>query len=88
MIPTWQEQCEHLSDEMIVTNELIQHMMREEIDELREALKMRELSDEEILKIAYDNLGDENPKWAVIDFARALLKCASGNISSNNEAKD
>jgi hypothetical protein len=36
MIRTWQEQCEHLSDEMIVTNELIQHMMQEEIDELRE----------------------------------------------------
>ena len=48
MILTWQERCEKFDDGEIVTNAKIQQMMQEEIDELREALKLRELSDEEI----------------------------------------
>ena len=39
MILTWAERCEYWNDGEIVTNAMIQKMMQEEIDELREALK-------------------------------------------------
>ena len=39
MILTWAERCEYWNDGKIVTNAMIQKMMQEEIDELREALK-------------------------------------------------
>ena len=51
--------------------------------------KMRELSDEEIRKVADDVFKDyKNWQHYQIDFARALLKCASGNILIDNEVKD
>jgi hypothetical protein len=53
-----------------------------------EALKLRELTDEEILELAprqsFGNWGNHTK----IQFARAVLKCASGNILINKEVKD
>ena len=88
MIPTWAERCEKFSNE-IVTNAKIQQMMQEEIDKLREALKLRELTDEEIRKVA-DEVFKNYKNWHYyqIDFAKAIIKCASGNILSDNEVKD
>jgi hypothetical protein len=50
---------------------------------------MRELTDEEIREVA-DEVFKEYKNWHhyQIDFARSILKCASGNILSDNEVKD
>jgi hypothetical protein len=49
---------------------------------------MRELSDEEILAV-FDGLHAKFEQgFSCLQFARAVLKCASGNILSDNEAKD
>ncbi len=42
MIKTWAERCENFEDGEIVTNAKIQQMMQEEIDELREALSVKQ----------------------------------------------
>jgi hypothetical protein len=81
MIQTWVQRCKKFGNE-IVPNEKILQVMQSEIDELRKALEMRELSDEEIDVVWLSYKGD------IKDFARAILKCASGNILSDNEAKD
>jgi len=39
MILTWAERCEKFADDEIVTERLIQEVMQEEIDELREKIK-------------------------------------------------
>jgi len=39
MILTWAERCEYWNDGEIVTNQMIQQVMQEEIDELRERLE-------------------------------------------------
>jgi aspartate/tyrosine/aromatic aminotransferase len=50
MIPTWAERCEKFGDE-IVTNQMIQQVMQEEIDELRERLEeTRQLYIKELAK--------------------------------------
>ena len=45
MILTWAQRCEYWSDGKIVTNAMIQQMMQEEIDELRQELALQRLSD-------------------------------------------
>ena len=42
---TWAQRCEYWSDGKIVTNAMIQQMMQEEIDELRQELALQRLSD-------------------------------------------
>ena len=71
MIPTWAERCEKFGNK-IVTNAMIQQVMQEEIDELREALKLRELTDEEILQ-TWLNKNKLNGAQGILDFARAIL---------------
>ena len=71
MIPTWAERCQKFGNE-IVTNAKIQQTMQEEIDELREALKLRELSDEEILQ-TWVNKNKLNGAQGILNFARAIL---------------
>lgn len=73
MIPTWAERCEKFGNK-IVTNAMIQQAMQEEIDELREALKLRELTSDEIMEIC-DEVGQDIKRWAYfqIEFARAIL---------------
>jgi hypothetical protein len=77
MIPTWTERCEKFGNE-IVTNAMIQQMMQEEIDELREALKLRELTSDEIMEIC-DEVGRDITRWGYfqVEFARAILRKAS-----------
>ena len=51
--------------------------------------KMRELTNEEIMEVANEVFNTyKNWGYYQIDFARAILKCASGNILSDNEVKD
>ena len=45
MIRTWRERMEDFDDVEAYTNANIYQMMQKEIDELREALKLRELTD-------------------------------------------
>ena len=45
MILTWAQRCEYWSDGKIVTNAMIQQMMQEEIDELRQELALQKPSD-------------------------------------------
>ena len=59
-------------------SELAEHkrIIREQQAEI-EALKLRELTDEEIIKVYEDILGVASAKGSAIDFARAILKKAS-----------
>jgi hypothetical protein len=76
MIPTWTERCKKFGDE-IVTNAKIQQAMQEEIDELREALALRELTSDEIMEIC-DEVGRDYKRWGYfqVEFARAILRKA------------
>lgn len=65
-------------------------MLRQQAKEI-EALKLRELSDEEIDELANKYLyvlNDVPYANDIKDFARAILKCASGNILSDKAVKD
>jgi len=62
-------------------------MLRQQQAEI-EALKLRELSNEEIMKVWQDSEWGDGEQEDILFFAKALLKCASGNILSDNEVKD
>ena len=51
-------------------------MLRQQQAEI-EALKLRELTDEEIIKVYEDMLGVASAKGSAIDFARVIFKKAS-----------
>jgi len=78
MIKTWQERCEIHPDHQtgMITYQMIQNRMQEEIDDLRDALE-KTLTDEEIKEVIaniahYGNIAKDD----YVSFARAILKKA------------
>jgi hypothetical protein len=90
MIPTWQEEAKKDPDwaSGMITNQMIQEKMQQEIDDLRKELALKNLSDigqsierqltnDEIMEIC-DEVGRDITRWGYfqIEFARAILKKA------------
>jgi uncharacterized protein YjgD (DUF1641 family) len=90
MIPTWQEEAKKDPDwaSGMITNQMIQEKMQQEIDALRKKLALQKLSDigqsierqltnEEIMEVA-NEVSNTYKNWGYyqIDFARAILKKA------------
>lgn len=87
MIPTWQEQAKKDPDWAtgMITNQMIQEKMQEEIDALRKELQKLsdigqaiKLTNDEIMEIC-DEVGRDYKRWGYfqIEFAKAILKKAS-----------
>jgi len=79
MIKTWQERCEIHPDHQtgMITYQMIQNRMQEEIDDLRDALE-KTLTDEEILELTKDSTIFEYREFDddMVRFARAILRKA------------
>ena len=68
MIKTWQQRCEEHPDHQqgIVTQQIIEDRMQEEIDELRQALSQPE--QEPVAEMFEEKLPDQNPPLWVRDY--------------------